>query len=809
MRSRSVLIALVGALAVSTLPASAAPAEKSTYIVKVVPGKSAAAEKALTNGGGSVKRSYANVFEGFLVELPDAAANGLSKNPNIEILEKDAAVEASDIQSPTPSWGLDRVDQRTAVSGTSSFGYVSAGAGATAYIADTGIYPHNDFAGRLSSVGYSGIADGNGTVDCNGHGTHVAGTVAGTTYGIAKKATLVPVRVLGCDGRGSYSTVIAGLDWILSSANTNSKTAAVVNMSLGGGTSTTVDAAVKRLTDSGIVVVVAAGNSNVDACTTSPARALSAITVGATTNVDYKASYSNWGSCVDINAPGSSITSSWFGSATATNTISGTSMASPHVAGAAAVYMGLNPTASVATVTQALNAAATKDVLKGLTNGTANSLVYVSPTDGAPDFTAPTIAYRSTSSITSTSATVSYDVNPGGSTLDVSVQYAKTADFASAITVTPTPSSVSGTSVVTVSASLTGLTASTTYYVRATAGTVTTAANTFVSSAAAKTKPGARTKAVSNITATGAFLGGFVTPGNDSTSVSFVYGTDPNFVTNTKTVAASPATVTGNSEVSVASAVASLASSTTYYVKVVATNSVGSTSSDVATFTTSAAATPTPTPTPSPTPTPTPTPAPTKKAQAITFPAIADREFGPGAPLLATSSSGLAITYTSLTPTICTAYNSPTKPFVQSVGRIAGTGPWVCTVRASQAGNTEFAAATPVDRTFNWLANKMYIKVTSSTNLKAGTNAVVSAVRFVDEPLNSGLTSIGHLLTVTSQTPTVCRVDSNSTWDQPGGILNRAFVTGLAAGTCTLKFDFAGTSTRNAATLTWNGTVKK
>ena len=213
----------------------------------------------------------------------------------------------------------------------------------TIYIVDTGVYPHDDIKARLSTSGFSAISDGNGPIDCNGHGTHVAGTAAGTQYGIAKNAKIVPVRVLGCTGSGSFSQVIAGLEWILSPENPNSKTQAVVNMSLGGNASATIDAAVTKLTNSGIVVVVAAGNSNADACNYSPARAPSAITVGATDKTDARASYSNFGSCVDLSAPGSMITSAWYTSTTAMNTISGTSMATPHVVGAAAVYLGLNP----------------------------------------------------------------------------------------------------------------------------------------------------------------------------------------------------------------------------------------------------------------------------------------------------------------------------------------------------------------------------------------------------------------------------------------------------------------------------------
>ena len=233
---------------------------------------------------------------------------------------------------------------------SNSYTYNQTGQGVHAYIIDTGIRAtHQEFGGRVTN-GADFIGDGNGTNDCNGHGTHVAGTTGGTTYGVAKSVTIHAVRVLGCTGSGSTSGVIAGVDWVTA----NHASPAVANMSLGGGASTALDNAVTSSVNSGVSYAVAAGNSNANACNSSPARAAAAITVGATTSSDARSSFSNFGTCLDIFAPGSSITSAWSTSNTATNTISGTSMASPHVAGAIALYLQTNPGASGAAVTSAL-----------------------------------------------------------------------------------------------------------------------------------------------------------------------------------------------------------------------------------------------------------------------------------------------------------------------------------------------------------------------------------------------------------------------------------------------------------------------
>ncbi|EXD18495.1 S8 family peptidase [Acinetobacter baumannii] len=326
---------------------------------------------------GKVLQSYDTVLKGFAIYLPDTAGTAfieaMKKNPQVLSVESDTIVNIDATTQSNPDWGLDRIDQK-ALPLNSAYSYLQTGSGTTAYIVDTGILSSNqEFSGRVLS-GYTAISDGNGTTDCNGHGTHVAGTVGGTTYGVAKNVNLVPIRILGCDGSGASSNVIAGLDWILK----NGKKPAVVNMSLGGATSSSLDSAVENLFNNGYVMVVAAGNSNTDACTSSPARVSKAITVAATDNTDTRASYSNYGSCVDIFAPGSQINSSWIGSNTATKILNGTSMATPHVAGVVAEMLQSTPTASPQTISTNLLNQASSNVVKN-PSGSPNRLLYKSP----------------------------------------------------------------------------------------------------------------------------------------------------------------------------------------------------------------------------------------------------------------------------------------------------------------------------------------------------------------------------------------------------------------------------------------------
>jgi subtilisin family serine protease len=296
-------------------------------------------------------------------------------------------------------WGLDRIDQR-ALPLNNQFSRAYTGSGVTAYIIDTGVLStHTEFGGRVLS-GFSAISDSNGTQDCNGHGTHVAGTVGGSNYGVAPGVAIVPVRVLDCSGSGSTSGVIAGIDWVI--AHHVAGTPAIANMSLGGGRSSALDIAVQSAVADGVVFVVAAGNSTANACQSSPAGEPLAITVGSTTSADARSSFSNYGSCVDVFAPGSSITSAWYTSTTASNTISGTSMASPHVAGVAALGLEIAPNSSVAQISNWITSTATPGVISDAGAGSPNLLVYSRLSSSPPSASAPTTTLPTTTLPTTT-----------------------------------------------------------------------------------------------------------------------------------------------------------------------------------------------------------------------------------------------------------------------------------------------------------------------------------------------------------------------------------------------------------------------
>jgi subtilisin family serine protease len=347
---------------------------------------------------------YTAALNGFAGELNSGQLNALQHNPAVSYIQQDGRVSASATQSGA-TWGLDRVDQRD-LPLNSTYNYTPTGAGVHAYIIDTGIKSgHTEFTSRMGN-GYDAVTTGGAADDCNGHGSHVAGTVGGTTYGVAKGVTLHPVRVLDCAGSGTDAGVVAGMDWV---ANNHVKPA-VANMSLGGGASQAIDDAVNRMHNAGVTVVVAAGNENQNACNVSPARAANAITVGSTTSTDARSSFSNWGTCVDVFAPGSNILSAWYTSTTATNTISGTSMASPHVAGVAALYLQGNTTATAATVANAIISTSTANKVTSAGTGSPNRLVY-SLLTGTTTPPPPTNSFTYTGSL---SGTGSSQIQPNG-----------------------------------------------------------------------------------------------------------------------------------------------------------------------------------------------------------------------------------------------------------------------------------------------------------------------------------------------------------------------------------------------------------
>ncbi|HEY0153385.1 MAG TPA: S8 family peptidase [Longimicrobium sp.] len=317
---------------------------------------------------------YSAALNGFAAELNRGQLNALQNNPAVAYIEEDQIVDAATTQSGA-TWGIDRIDQRSRpLSGT--YNYTNTASNVRAYIIDTGVRAtHSEFrrtdGTSRASNSYNATGDGNSS-DCNGHGTHVAGTVGGKTYGVAKAVMIRAVKVFTCSGSSANSIIIAGIDWTTS----NHVKPAVANLSLGGGASQATDDAVNRLSNAGVYVAVAAGNENTDACTRSPARASTVTTVASSTSSDAKSSFSNWGSCVELYAPGSSITSAWYGSDTQTNTISGTSMASPHVAGVGALYKGTYGDASYSTIRSWIINNSTASVITGNVSGTPNRLLY-------------------------------------------------------------------------------------------------------------------------------------------------------------------------------------------------------------------------------------------------------------------------------------------------------------------------------------------------------------------------------------------------------------------------------------------------
>ncbi|MFM7774476.1 MAG: S8 family peptidase [Candidatus Kapaibacterium sp.] len=395
--------------------------------------------------------TYTAALKGFAAKLSATQAGMLQKDARVAYVEQDQVAHAIAVQT-NPTWGLDRIDQLS-LGLSNSYTYNYTGSGVDAYIIDTGILTsHTDFGGR-AVFGFNAIGGVN--ADSNGHGTHVAGTVGGTVYGVAKGVSLIAVKVLNASGSGAYSQVIAGVDYVTSNHTTNP---AVANMSLGGGTSTALDAAVQNSIADGVTYCVAAGNSSANAANYSPARVTQAITVGATSSTDGWASFSNYGSVVDVLAPGVNITSAWYTSNTAAAVLSGTSMASPHVAGCAALYLEQYPTATPATVHTAMVNTSSPNKISGVPTATVNALVNSLRAGSGP--AAPAAPALSSPADGATNVarrvTLTWAASAGAQTYQV--QVSKSSTFASI--------AYSATNLTTTSATTGTLSANTTHYWR-------------------------------------------------------------------------------------------------------------------------------------------------------------------------------------------------------------------------------------------------------------------------------------------------------------------------------------------------------
>ncbi|AGZ45164.1 putative subtilase-family protease [Actinoplanes friuliensis DSM 7358] len=362
----------------AVLAAPGAEVVPDSYVVVLKQDRAAVAGQArtlATRHNAKVQQTYSHALRGFAATMNAQQARRMAADPAVAYVQPNVIHRASDTQTNPPSYGLDRIDQRNRPL-NSAYTYSTGAANVHAYVIDTGIRTtHQDFGGRAVS-GFDAV-DGGTADDCNGHGTHVAGTVGGTSYGVAKSAQLVAVRVLNCEGSGTTAQVVAGIDWVTA----NATKPAVANMSLGGGADAALDAAVNSSISSGVSYAIAAGNGflglfALDACTQSPARVPAALTVSAVDNADKKSSWANRGTCVDVFAPGINITSAWGTGDTATSTISGTSMAAPHVAGAAALYLAGHPSATPAEVHTAIVSNATPGVVTSPGTGSPNRLLY-------------------------------------------------------------------------------------------------------------------------------------------------------------------------------------------------------------------------------------------------------------------------------------------------------------------------------------------------------------------------------------------------------------------------------------------------
>jgi len=357
---------------------------------------------------GTLRFTYSHALRGFSAKLSMQAAEALARNPNVASIGPDVTIAADDVEKNPPSWGLDRIDQ-AALPLDGQYAYAGNGSGVNVYIIDSGIdFAHPEFEGRAAAA-FTAVDDGNGANDCYGHGTHVAGTVGGSTVGVAKGVSLYAVRVLGCTGGGSMSALLAGIDWLTA----NAKHPAVANLSLGTSWSSQLNAAVAAAVQAGITIVTSAGNNSTDACNQSPAAEPSAITVAASSPTDAQSYYSNWGSCVDLYAPGDAIESAHMGGGYVQMT--GTSMSSPHVAGAAALVLQATPSASPADVASRVITLTATRKLTGLGKGSANRLLQIT---GLSETTLTSASPPSGSAAPVASFSVSCAANRGSCTVD-------------------------------------------------------------------------------------------------------------------------------------------------------------------------------------------------------------------------------------------------------------------------------------------------------------------------------------------------------------------------------------------------------